>query len=665
MRVFILLFAAIMVTTPLQSNPIVLGFRWGWAKSAGGSGNDACEDIAVDPSNNVIATGFFSGTAMFGSMPLDSSGGEDIFVAKIDQNGDWIWAVRAGGTGDDNALGICTDVSGSVYVTGRFEGTAQFGSTLLTSLGEQDMFTAKLDPAGNWLWAVRAGGVGQDSGLGIACGANSICQISGFFSNLSDFGQTILNSAGSTDIFLCALGSDGSWQWATSAGGQGADVGCGNTMDAAGNAYVCGWFQDFALFGDEALTSGGGDDVFVAKYNTLGNWDWCRRAGGLETDRAYGIYTDAEGLSTACGSYQGLADFGAYPTNSIGGSDYWVATISSAGIWAEPNTIGYPVDEFCYDVDRGRGSDFGEYDFDVSFVMNDVNVAGFGMSLGLSNFDWWGHPQYVNWFEPYASTDIEARGLAVISPEWFRFYIGGRFTNSAVFEGFGYNIYHSVISAGGNDVFVASLEFGAVTGGDPVELSSFTATPASQNQVNLLWTTQSETDMLGYRIYRGYTSEQANSMLLTPVLIPATNTSSEHNYSFADNEVEVQQTYYYWLEAVEQTTSQYYGPVSVILEDNSIPELPQTTTMQNPYPNPFRNPGEIKIPVSIREDESGLIRIINLRGQVLQEYDLSEGAHTVLWDGDDSNGNQCGNGIYYVILSTPSAILKSKILMLK
>ncbi|HRU48088.1 MAG TPA: SBBP repeat-containing protein, partial [Candidatus Syntrophosphaera sp.] len=65
----------------------------------------------------------------------------------------WLWAKKAGGTGSDWGYGIAVDTSGNSYVTGYFKGTATFGSTNLTSNGGYDIFVAKLDSSGNWLWA--------------------------------------------------------------------------------------------------------------------------------------------------------------------------------------------------------------------------------------------------------------------------------------------------------------------------------------------------------------------------------------------------------------------------------------------------------------------------------------------------------------------------------
>jgi hypothetical protein len=90
-----------------------------------------CQGIAVDASGNSYVTGGFEGTATFGSTTLESSGSQDIFVAKLDNRGNWLWAKKAGGTDSDYGYGIAVDASGNSYVTGYFySATATFGSIL-------------------------------------------------------------------------------------------------------------------------------------------------------------------------------------------------------------------------------------------------------------------------------------------------------------------------------------------------------------------------------------------------------------------------------------------------------------------------------------------------------------------------------------------------------
>ena len=225
---------------------------WLWAVKAGGSIGDSGYAIAYDSSGGVYVTGYFeSDDATFGSTidVLTSSGGIHIFVAKLSSSGSWLWAVKAGGSGVDGGDAIAVDSSGNSYVTGYFGGTAAFGSTNLTSSGERDIFVAKLSSSGSWLWSVKAGGSGLEGGDAIAVDSSGNSYVTGYFGGTAAFGSTRLTSSGAYDIFISKLSSSGSWLWAVKAGGTSIDYARGIAIDSLGNSYVAGHFDGVATFG--------------------------------------------------------------------------------------------------------------------------------------------------------------------------------------------------------------------------------------------------------------------------------------------------------------------------------------------------------------------------------------------------------------------------------
>ncbi len=199
----------------------------------------------------------------------------------------------------------------------------------------------------------------------------------------------------------------------------------------------------------------------------------------------------------------------------------------------------------------------------------------------------------------------------------------------------------------------------------PVELSSFTALDSGHNGVQLAWVSQSETNLLGYRVYRNGSSDLASATTLTPSLVPATNTSEPQAYLWTDAEVEADQTYFYWLESVDAASSDFHGPVSVTVEGNVPPVLPETSSLQSAHPNPFQSGASTSIDVVIKGGESGTVTLYNILGQAVRIYTLTEGSHTIAWDGLDGNGQACGSGIYFYRLSTPTLNQTRKLVILK
>jgi hypothetical protein len=142
-----------------------------WAKSVGSSNDDLGGSIAIDASNNVYVTGYYHDTVDFNpgaaTNTLTSQGGSDMYIAKYDINGNYLWAKSVGGSGDDEGYSIIIDALDNVYAIGGFHGTVDFdpnaATAYLNSAGGLDMYFAKYDINGNYLWAASVGGsIGDD-----------------------------------------------------------------------------------------------------------------------------------------------------------------------------------------------------------------------------------------------------------------------------------------------------------------------------------------------------------------------------------------------------------------------------------------------------------------------------------------------------------------------
>lgn len=256
---------------------------------------------------------------------------------------DWNFGKRAGGTTNDYGQGIAADEFGNSYAVGFFEGTATFGSIILVSSGDRDVFVAKYDPSGNVLWAKKAGGTGSDEAKGIALDASGNLYVTGSFVSTATFGTTSLTSSGWADIFIAKYDASGNEVWAQKAGGVFADEGCAIATDVSNNVYITGAFSMTATFGATSISVAdlvNTTDVFIAKYDASGNVVFAKRAGGgVYGDIAYGIDVDASNNSYITGKYYWSAKFGS-TTIETGGtydSDIFVAKFNAAGdaVWAK------------------------------------------------------------------------------------------------------------------------------------------------------------------------------------------------------------------------------------------------------------------------------------------------------------------------------------------
>lgn len=198
----------------------------------------------------------------------------------------------------------------------------------------------------------------------------------------------------------------------------------------------------------------------------------------------------------------------------------------------------------------------------------------------------------------------------------------------------------------------------------PVELTSFNAIAASANAAVLTWTTASETNLLGYHILAGTANNLESAMTLTSSPIEAQNSSQGATYSYNAN-MEQTGTYYFWLQTLEfDGSSEFFGPVTVTLQDSpETPEFPERNLLGNAYPNPFQT--ATKIDVEIKAGELANLAIYNLAGQLVKSIPLNPGVQTVSWNGLDSRGQNCANGIYFYKLSSSSSQQVKKLILMK
>jgi len=202
----------------------------------------------------------------------------------------------------------------------------------------------------------------------------------------------------------------------------------------------------------------------------------------------------------------------------------------------------------------------------------------------------------------------------------------------------------------------------------PVELSAFTVNLNPQSGINIMWVTQSETEVNGYYIYRANADTLHQAIVISP-LVRATNTSHQQVYLYTDKEIYQSGTYYYWLETQDiNGVSSFYGSLSINYNNgnNSTPEIPLVTGIRSIYPNPF-NPSTT-ISYELSKTAEVKIEIYNIRGQLVRSYALGQkerGRYKLLWEGDDNNRNSCGTGMYFIRMQADKENSIRKVTLLK
>jgi uncharacterized protein (AIM24 family) len=178
-----------------------------WVKTFGGNWSDKIKDMVIDRDGNIYFTGTFDTSVTLGNKTFSSSSGIDFFVAKMNKNGDIIWAHQPKtnyGRGRANALAL--DAFGNVYLTGAYFYDIAFGNTVLEIPFAykvlENVFVASYSQAGEPRWAYQLGGELNDEGLDIWTTAEGICYVAGKYESSVQIGTTQMTSNGGSDMFV-------------------------------------------------------------------------------------------------------------------------------------------------------------------------------------------------------------------------------------------------------------------------------------------------------------------------------------------------------------------------------------------------------------------------------------------------------------------------------
>ncbi len=297
-----------------------------WANSFGGSSSDRGTSIALDEIGNVYITGFYSATADFdpsiGTFNLTSGGGTDIYVLKLDTDGNFQWVNGYGSSGADSGREVIIDNFNNILITGYYSATVDFNpygvSAIETSLGAEDGFILKLDNAGNHLWSHSIGGPGSsDWGNSIKIDSFNNVFIVGQFRNSVDFNPGMSDSiitAVDLDGYILKLGSEGEFTWVRVITGDDEVIVNKLVLNTENEIFVTGRFSETTDFdpneGVYELDAGMfRDDVYLLKLDASGEFIWVKQYDSNDLSGAHGLGIDNSSNIFLSGHFEGTMDF--------------------------------------------------------------------------------------------------------------------------------------------------------------------------------------------------------------------------------------------------------------------------------------------------------------------------------------------------------------------
>ncbi|MFQ5865338.1 MAG: FlgD immunoglobulin-like domain containing protein [bacterium] len=536
------------------------------------------------------------------------------------------WAKQTEGLAPAEGLAIATGPEGNVFVTGYYIGSTTFEST---TISDGPIFVAKYRPDGTLVWVSSADGTSNDKGYAIAVDVLGNAYITGTFSafgNSTTFGDTTLTGTDGENIFVAKINSAGTWQWAVQAGSptgglQNNNFGTGTSVDAAGNAYVCGSFKSTVDFGDTSLVSAGVSDMFVAKYDSAGAFQWARRGGGLSGDQADAITVDASGNSYVTGGFQGTVDFADTTFHSAGDDDLFIAKYTTAGELEWLHSVGGTT------TDHGHGIGLGASgDIYISGALNSafatfgdttLNAAFKGSNIFLAKCNSAGDFLWAR----LAGDNFHGNVKSLSADPSDNFFITGYYQGTAVFAG----DTLSTSTFADRNIFV-------------VNYNSAGEVQLAQNVVGIERTESHgvAVDLSGHAYLTGVfhdTVTFSNTTLATDIVPALFVTKLSH--------------------------------ITVGVQQGSI-EMPKEFRLAQNYPNPF-NP-TTTIQIELPKQSEITLNIYNIKGQLVRtliDGKFNAGSHSVVWDGRDYLAKQVPSGLYISRMQMAEFVDQKKMLLVK
>jgi hypothetical protein len=345
---------------------------------------DSADTIAVDPAGNSYVAGTFRETLTLGNFTITSTGPLDVFVEKLDTNGNVLWLHQFANTGNFgppnfDRLGTCApksiavDHAGNVVIAGAFTGhidmdPANPGQHFLDypapgQSGHPDGYVVKLNGTnGNFVWEAQVVNVQQD-GVGAEAltvdAHNNVYSLGGWANNTyfndhtannsvqQNANSLTLNGPNITNLYVWKLNADGTNAWVSQVTSQTYNAplwGLGIAVNAQGDIYTTGAFNGASVDFDPTISHAGNPDIvtsptfnyntFVDKMDSGGHFLWVRQVSSSADNWGRALTLDSTGDPYITGFVTGdslLGNILLTPASSANNS--YIAELSPAGNW--------------------------------------------------------------------------------------------------------------------------------------------------------------------------------------------------------------------------------------------------------------------------------------------------------------------------------------------
>jgi outer membrane protein assembly factor BamB len=331
-----------------------------WSRSFGGTSHDYADDIAVDAQGNIYIAGSFMERLDLGGGPLKCKGVHDVFVAKLDSNGEHLWSKAYGDAQDQICLRVAVDASGGVFLAGYFRGEVKLGRKRFRSYPDKAAFVGKLDDDGQHVWSEQYGHIFDYAFPGLVQAPNGeLIHIGGSDPTKEFTGKKLKRKPRMMDlgVVLARYRPDGERIWRHRFGRGSDNLNTFVDLDPAGNIVIGGSYAGIVDFGgDQVLEAGTMAEVFVAELDPAGAHRWSHSFGGTRYQYLAGLAVDDAGNVFLTGQHdEGSIDLGGEPLDVGTAGGGFVAKLDDEGQHVWSNGFGSAQIQFPGDLALDSG----------------------------------------------------------------------------------------------------------------------------------------------------------------------------------------------------------------------------------------------------------------------------------------------------------------------
>jgi hypothetical protein len=337
----------------------------------GGAGLVNVVDVKEGASGQLVVTGYYENTVdldpTVGTNTITATGPENGFVAAFTTLGGYVFGKHLACTSRLNPTGVAADSAGNSYVSGNYEGVANFSGTSRTSAGFQDMFLASYTSTGSLRYVHSFGGGFTDAANAIAADSAGTVFLTGSIGPGADFdpGAGVVASPTTSSYYLASFTSLGALNYVVVEGPEGAfGAAVGERISTRnGKVFTTGTFNglvDLApgdSLGKGIVNSDVGFAKFIASFNAAdGSPNFARAFGNADT-RPFGISSRPDDSVTVVGAFEGVVDFdpgtGVVSRTSVGVPDAFALSLNAQGLLPGTSAQSFEVTNT---NDSGAGS---------------------------------------------------------------------------------------------------------------------------------------------------------------------------------------------------------------------------------------------------------------------------------------------------------------------